>query len=78
MTNDINRLDGNNEEIETDDQSKSVSQKGDVGGSQSRCLRDRSRIQPPRKYEANFVEFHEPVTYEEAVNGCERMGSSYS
>lgn len=33
-----------------------------------RNLRDRSKIKIPERYEANFIEFVEPLTYEEAIS----------
>lgn len=33
----------------------------------TRTLRDRSTLKPPKRYEANTVEFEEPTSYEEAI-----------
>lgn len=34
-----------------------------------RNLRDRSKLKKPQIYEANFIEFIEPLTYEDAISG---------
>lgn len=38
-------------------------------GEQQHNLRDRSKIQKPARYDVNLVEYQEPKTFEEAING---------
>jgi len=37
--------------------------------SETRVLRDRNMIKPPRRYEANMIKFDEPLSFKEAVSG---------
>lgn len=58
-----------NESSENEEYEEAEENDQDEPQEETQRLRDRASIRPPQRYEANFVQCREPVTYEEAISG---------